>query len=258
MNTTESLPPHRASGPVRAGIPDHGRVPRYYVVKVALLGLVDELGEGAALPAERELAERYGVSRLTVRQAVSELVLEGRLVRRQGSGTFVSRPKFVQPLALVSYTEGMRQQGVVPGRSPVIVEHLPADGELAVELGVETGAVVLHLERVLTADGERIGLESTYLPAARFPDLIGVFDPTTSLYAFLRDELGVEFGEAEERLETVLATPREALLIGANPALPMLLLHRVTYDVTGRPIERVRSLYRGDRFSFVTRLSARS
>ena len=57
-------------------------------------------------------------------------------------------------MALVSYTEGMRQQGVVPGRSPVIVEHLPADEQLAAELGVETGAVVLHLERVLTADGD--------------------------------------------------------------------------------------------------------
>jgi GntR family transcriptional regulator len=228
------------------------------VVKVALLELVGELGEGTALPSERELAEQHGVSRLTLRQAVSELVLEGRLVRRQGSGTFVSRPKFVQPLALVSYTEGMRAQGVRPGRGLVTLEHLPADEQLADELMVDTGAVVLHLERVLTADGERVGLESTYLPDARFPDLIGMFDPKTSLYAFLRDELGVEFGQAVERLETVLATPREALLIGTNPALPMLLMHRVTYDVDGRPIERVRSLYRGDRFSFVTRLSPQS
>jgi GntR family transcriptional regulator len=152
----------------------------------------------------------------------------------------------------------MRAQGVEPGRGLVTVEHLPADEQLAEELAVEPGAVVLHLERVLTADGERVGLESTYLSDARFPDLIGVFDPTTSLYAFLRDELGVEFGQAVERLETVLATPREALLVGTNPALPMLLMHRVSYDSAQRPIERVRSLYRGDRFSFVTRLSTRS
>lgn len=241
---------------MRAGIPDHGRVPRYYRVKVELAGLLDELGEGTALPAERELAQRYGVSRLTLRQAVGELVLEGRLTRRQGSGTYVARPKFVQPLALVSYTEGMRQRGVRPGRGLVTVEHLPADDQLAEELAIEPGAVVLHLERVLTADGERVGLESTYLPDTRFPDLLGVFDPATSLHAFLRDELGVRFASAVERLETVLATPREALLIGTNPALPMLLLHRVSYDTDDRPVERVRSLFRGDRFSFVTRLSA--
>ncbi|HEX4705569.1 MAG TPA: GntR family transcriptional regulator, partial [Pseudonocardiaceae bacterium] len=95
MSAGDPLPPHRADGPVRAGIPEHGRVPRYYAVKVDLLLLVDELGEGTMLPSERDLAERYGVSRLTLRQAVGELVLEGRLVRRQGSGTFVSRPKFV-------------------------------------------------------------------------------------------------------------------------------------------------------------------
>ena len=88
----------RADGPVRAGIPEHGRVPRYYAVKVDLLLLVAELGEGTMLPSERDLAERYGVSRLTMRQAVGELVLEGRLVRRQGSGTYVSRPKFTRPL----------------------------------------------------------------------------------------------------------------------------------------------------------------
>jgi hypothetical protein len=109
VSAGDSSPPHRADGPVRAGIPEHGRVPRYYAVKVDLLLLVDELGEGTMLPSERDLAQRYGVSRLTLRQAVGELVLEGRLVRRQGSGTFVSRPKFVQPLALVSYTEGVAQ-----------------------------------------------------------------------------------------------------------------------------------------------------
>ncbi len=247
-----------AAGPVRAGIPEHGRVPRYYAVKVQLLELIEALGVGAMLPAERELAERFGVSRITLRQAVGELVLEGRLIRRQGSGTFVSPPKLVQRLSLASYAESMRRHGVEPGRYLITTETLPADQGLAGDLGIEPEAGVLHLERVVTADGERVGLESCYLPEERFPDLFGRFDPATSLYAFLSEQCGVVFAAAEERLETVLATPREALLIGTNPALPMLLLHRVSYDADGRPIERVRSLYRGDRFSFATRLTGES
>ena len=104
------------------------------------------------------------------------------------------------------------------------------------------------------ADGERVGLESSYLSKARFPRLLDDFDPAGSLYAFLHEELDVRFGEAEERIETVLATPREALLIGTNPATPMILLHRLTWTPDGEPVERVRSLFRGDRFTFVTRL----
>jgi GntR family transcriptional regulator len=254
VHASHYVPQYRADGPVRAGIPEHGRVPRYYAVKTELLWLVDALGEGAALPSERELAERFSVSRVTLRQAVGELVLEGRLQRRQGSGTYVAPPKLVRPLSLVSYTEGMRRQGIDPTRSVVTVERLPADDVLSRDLRIERGDPVIHLERVLLADDERVGLESTYLSSARFPTLLEVFDPTTSLYACLRDRLGVVFAEAEERVETVLATPREALLIGTNPALPMLLLHRVSHDNDGEPIERVRSLYRGDRFSFMASL----
>ncbi|CAM05815.1 GntR family transcriptional regulator [Saccharopolyspora erythraea NRRL 2338] len=248
------IPPHRAGEPIRAGVPEHGRIPRYYAVKTELLVLIEEIGEGACLPAERELAERYGVSRVTLRQAVGELVLEGRLLRRQGSRTVVAPPKLLQPLALVSYTEGIRTQGLEPGRTVISAEVLSADPQLAADLGVEPGGEVIYLERVLLAGGERVGLESSYLPRHRFPRLLEDFDADGSLYAFLQRELGVVFGEAEERIETVLATPREALLIGTNPATPMILLHRVSWEPDGTPIERVRSLFRGDRFSFVTRL----
>lgn len=112
-------PEHRAGEPVRGGIPEHGRVPRYYEVKAEMLALAQEMEEGALLPPERELAERYGVSRVTLRQAVGELVLEGKLQRRQGSRTAVAPPKLVQPLALVSYTEGVRSglgRRGLPGR----------------------------------------------------------------------------------------------------------------------------------------------
>lgn len=241
--------------PVRAGIPEHGRVPKYYAVKTQLDELLDELGEGGALPTERELSARFGVARETVRQALRELLLQGR-VRRRGRGTVVAGPKLEQPLSLVSSTEGVRRQGLVPGRSLIGLDRRPAGEALAEQLAIGVTDPVWHLERVLLADDERVGLESTYLPVDRFPHLERDFDPDSSFYTYLRERLGVRFSAAQEKIETVLATPREALLIGTPPALPMLLLHRLSHEAGGRPVERVRSLYRGDRFSFTTSLSA--
>lgn len=247
--------PQDGGAPVRAGVPEHGRVPKYYAVRIRLTELVDGLPEGRTLPTERELAERFGAARETVRQALRDLLLEGRL-RRQGRGTVVAGPKLEQPLSLASYTEGVRRQGRSPGRTLVDLRSWPCPAGLAAELDLAEGEPVWHLERVLWADDERVGLESTYVAVERAPRLDTDFDPDSSFYAYLRDQVGDAFAEAEERLETVLATPREALLIGTPPALPMLLIHRLSRDARGRPLERVRSLYRGDRFSFTTRLTA--
>ena len=112
----------------------------------------------------------------------------------------------------------------------------------------------MHLERVLLADGQRIGLESTYLSRHRFGQFTETFDPTTSLYAAIR-ATGVQFGSAVERVETVLARPREAGLLESTTAMPMLRLNRRSLDTEGQPIEVVRSLYRGDRVAFETLLT---
>lgn len=249
-----SPPEDDPAAPVRAGVPEHGRVPKYYAVKTGLLPLLHELGEGGLLPTERDLALRFEVSRETVRQALRDLLLEGRL-RRSGRGTVVAGPKLEQPLALASYTEGVRKQGLTPGRTLIGLDRRPCTDRLARELGVDRGDPVWHMERVLLADDERVGLESTYVAVQRVPDLERDFDPDSSFYAYLQERAEVGFGDADERLETVLATPREALLVGTPPALPMLLIHRLSRDTEGRPLERVRSLYRGDRFSFTTRLN---
>jgi GntR family transcriptional regulator len=244
------------SAPVHAGVPEHGRVPKYFGVRARLEVLLDELGEDGRLPTERELAESFAVSRETVRQALRDLLIQGRL-RRRGRGTVVAGPKLEQPLSLVSYTEGVRRQGRTPGRSLIGLDRLQAGRTLGEQLRIPATAEVWHLERVLLADGERVGLESLYVPTARFPDLGRDFTPDSSFYGYARDRVGERFSTAEERIETVLVTPREAQLIGVPPALPMLLLHRASFDRAGAPIERVRSLFRGDRFSFTTSLSHR-
>ncbi|MFE1591711.1 GntR family transcriptional regulator [Nocardia sp. NPDC058705] len=233
--------------------PQTTRVPKVFLVRTEIDLILTDLAEGDPVPSERDLATRFGVARETVRQALRELLVEGR-IRRQGRGTVVSRPKLTQPLSLRSYTEGAISLGRTPGRILVAWEDIAADAATAADLEVEVGTEVMHLERVLLADGERVGLESTYLPLHRFATLRGTYDPTTSLYAAIR-ATGIELAGARERIETVLAAPREAGLLECTTALPMLLLHRRSVDADGVPVERVRSLYRGDRIAFEARLS---
>ncbi len=128
---------------------------------------------------------------------------------------------------------------------------LAADDELACRLGLGPGDPVLELERVLLTDGVHVGLERTRLPAHRFPDLRRTLDPSSSLYAAIRS-YGITFARAVERIETTLPDAREAALLDADTRTPMLLLERISYDEDDAPIEERRSLYRGDRMSFVT------
>lgn len=228
-------------------------LPKPYLVRTGLDGILDGLKEGDPFPPERELAVRFGVARETVRQAVHELLVEGRIERR-GRGTVVSRPKLVQPLSLRSYTEGALRMGRSPGRLLVAWEHVTVDANVTAALDVSPTERVMHLERVLLADGVRIGLESTYLSLHRFADLTDSFDPTSSLYAAIRAR-GVVFGAATERIETVLPSPREAALLESTSAMPMLLLNRRSVDTEGVPIEVVRALYRGDRVAFEATLT---
>lgn len=231
------------------------RLPKPYLVRTAVDDILANLAEGDSVPPERELAARFGVSRETVRQALHELLVEGRIERR-GRGTVVARPKLIQPLSLRSYTEGAAERGRVPGRLPVTWEDIAVAPDMAEALAISAGDGVMHLERVLLADNQRIGLESTYLPKNRFAELTETFDPTTSLYTAIR-KTGVEFGSAVERIETVLPSPREAALLETTTAMPMLLLNRRSLDPDGQPIEIVRALYRGDRVAFEAALADR-
>ena len=228
-------------------------VPKPRVVRLGIDEILAGLSEGEAVPPERELAVRFGVSRETVRQALHELLVEGRIERR-GRGTVVAKPKLVQPLSLRSYTEGAADHGRTPGRLLVRWDTIPATADHAIALRISKNAPVMRLERVLLADDQRIALETTYLPRRRFAHLLDTFDPATSLYAAIRAS-GVEFGTAVERIETALASPREAALLDTSTAMPMLLLNRRTVDGEGNPIEVVRALYRGDRIAFETTLT---
>jgi GntR family transcriptional regulator len=230
------------------------RVPKYYGLKKHLLQLTETMPPGSPVPPERSLATEFDTSRTTVRQALQELVVEGRLERIQGKGTFVAKPKVSQALQLTSYTEDMRAQGLEPTSELLDVGYITADNHLAGLLDMNAGGRVLRIERLRLANREPMAIETTHLSAKRFPALRRNLTKYASLYTALAEVYDVHLAEAEETIETSLATPREAGLLGTDVGLPMLMLSRHSIDTTGEPVEWVRSVYRGDRYKFVARL----
>jgi GntR family transcriptional regulator len=240
--------------PPASALPPGPRMPKYYAVKRQLLELTHTMPPGSPLPPERELAQHYGTSRTTIRQALAELVVEGRLLRMQGKGTFVAKPKVAQLLELASYTQGMRAHGLHPQTRILDTSYVPADAQLSELLAVPPGSRVLRIHRLRLADGEPMSTDTSHLPARRFPGLRRNLDRYASLYEALATAYGVQLAEAEETIETVLADPTDARLLGVDAGMPLLLLSRQAFDVSATPVEWAQSKYRGDRYKLVTRL----
>jgi GntR family transcriptional regulator len=228
--------------------------PKYQSVHDALVQVIEGLPTGSAMPTERELCQKYGVSRSTVRQALGQLEVEQRIYRRQGKGTFVAMAKIEQRLELMSHTEGMRSRGISPSSKLIDVRRIPAGIDVGEMLGLEPEAEVLRIERLRLADGDPIAIEVLFLHASRFDGITAALSDNASLYQLLSSNYGVELASAEETIEAVVAERREASLLRCQPGMPLLMLSRRTLDTSGQPTEFVRSLYRGDRYRFQTGL----
>lgn len=231
--------------------------PKYYAVKRHLLEFIGSLEPGSAVPTERELALQMQTSRTTVRQALGELVVEGRLVRRQGSGTYVAEPKITWPLYLASFTEQVRASGFTPSAEVLGTQRVAATADLARYLGIKSRAPIYRLERRRLADNWPIAVETSWLPAGRFPGLTRLIRMHGSLHAILADHYGTKLQTGEESIETAPATPREAGPLRVDVGTPMLVVSRQNFDVSGTPVEFGRTWFRGDRVTLVTRLGSR-
>lgn len=226
---------------------------KYLTVKDALLQDIraGELNESEVLPSERELCERFGVSRVTVRKAVEELEEEGVIYRFQGKGTFVKNPqKITQVLSrLTSFTEDMQAQHMKPSSKILFTECTAANEDVAEKLGLAVGSKVIHLRRLRLADDIPMAIETIYLDYHLLRPVLTDFSEG-SLYAFMRDRLGIVPTRAVQSIEVAKLVRWEAELLDNVDLNFALLMKRQTFDGAEQPIEYVISKYRADRYKF--------
>jgi GntR family transcriptional regulator len=223
-------------------------VPKYFQLREILLDLIHrELAVDAAIPSERDLCQRYGLARMTVRHAVANLVSEGRLYRVPGKGTFVARPKIDLPLRLASFSDDMRARGLQPGAVELARRTVGAGPTLARELRLELDAPVHVIERLRTADGAPMALERAHISAAAAPGLIDEDLTGRSLYTVLEERFGLVFDAGEQTIGAGIANSADARLLKVPAGSAVLLLQRRS-SVSGRPVEYTVSTYRADRY----------
>ena len=217
-----------------------------------------ELAPGQRLGAERELAQRLGVSRSTVRAAVADLARSGavRQARGRAGGIFVAERKVERDLtSLASLPAYLRRQGFQSDARVISTAMIKPEAEVAAALGLGVDELAHEVVRVRLADGDRISLERATFPASRFPDLLNR-SLSGSLYELFATEYGLQPGEAEERIEVVSAGPSEARLLGVDPGAPLVAISRTAWSSDGEPFECSHDLFRGDRVRIVVRAKA--
>jgi GntR family transcriptional regulator len=235
-----------------------GPVPRYYQLQEIIRERIrnGEWAPGSVIPSERELCERYGISRMTARQAISGLESEGLLYREQGKGTFVGQPMIAQQLLqLTGFTEDMTARKSKPGARVLSAEMWPADQVTAERLRIRAGQPVYRLRRLRLADGEPLAIELTRVTFIGCERLLNYDLASESLYQLLSGTFDIPLLEADEELQADLATADEPELLQVPAGSPVLRTRRVMVTRRNHPVEYATSVYRGDKYRFYTRLT---
>ena len=234
------VPPGQAEPPASAPLTKHG------VIAAELREQLRNEPPDIRLPTERELAERFQVSRMTVRQALDQLEAEGRVERVRGSGTFTRLPTVAMGPALTSFSEDMRTRGLRPSSRLLGFTRTVGEPQVLKALGLPPDGEVVWMERLRFADGDPICLEVAQFPV-RLLGLLEAADLEQSVHDALRVG-GVAPRSVVRHVRAVVADERESRLLNLAPRTPALEVLDVFADASGRPIQHARSRYRYDRY----------
>lgn len=204
---------------------------------------------GDKIMTEAEMAKEYGVSLITVRKAVGSLMEKGLVVRKQGKGTFVAKPKYSRNMKkLQSFTEMCEQMGVKPGAQVLENRLIMADKKVADRLGIEPGSNVVYISRLRLADGEPVQVEKSYFPL-KYAFLLEEDLNNGSMFECLKEKAGAKVASSEKMIELCRATAEEAALMDVKKGDYLLFVKSTAYDENGEPMYAGIQLINGDRFS---------
>ncbi len=238
---------------VTLAINNDSPLPLYCQLREGLLALLKDgkFQEGTLFPTERELGQKFQVSRITVRRAIDELVREGYLIARQGKGTFVAKPKINRHMPQMrSFSQEMAEQGHRPGSRLLSLGHQRVGQRIATALVLPENGWVWVVERLRLADDEPVCVSLVYL---NLPPQLSLtpaeLEQETSLWKILENKC-IHLAYREENIQAITAGAREAELLMIEPGAPLLFVEGTVYSDRGDPIEYHQIHNRGDRYTY--------
>lgn len=211
-----------------------------------------EYAEGGSIPSERDLAKNFGISRMTVRQALNEMVAEGILVREKGRGTFVAKRK-IQQKNISSFSETVRAKGMVPSTKVLYFRKETVGDDISGILNISKDEQVYVVKRLRLANGVPVGLEHVYIPVSYCPGLES-YQLEASLYQLINDKYGIKIDYMDNIIEASVTTAEERKLLKTGTSTPVLRITGVSYISGGRKFSFERDVYRGDQYSYNARI----
>lgn len=216
--------------------------------------LEDKIRKGIIVPGERllteiEMSKTYDVSIVTVRNAIGELIDKGLVERRQGKGTFVTKPKLTKDIRkLQSFTEMCLRMGVHPDGKMLENKLVVANEKIAKLLRIEKNSQVVYISRVRYADGEPVAIEKNYF-SLNYAFLLGETFDNNSLFEFIKDKKKTKVAISEKRIEICHATAKEAEILNISKDDSLLYIKSVAYTRDNEPIYAGTQIINGERFS---------
>lgn len=232
-------------------------IPIYHQLEEHIKQLIEQgdLKPGDMLPSEREYADKYKISRMTIRQAIINLVNERYLYRVKGKGTFIMEKKLEQSLqGLTSFSEDMKSRGMKASSKLISFEIIPATSKLADQLGIQEHGPVYEIKRIRLAEEVPMALERTYISANKVKGLTEDI-VQRSLYQFIEENLHLKIAKGRQIIEAAIANNDEVEHLEIPEHSPIMLIQRMTRLEDGTIIEVVKSSYRGDRYKFMIDLT---
>src|SRR5258708_5185570 len=230
-----------------------GPVPLYHQLKLLLQKDIEQgiYKPGERLPSEPELIRQYGVSRITVRQALDELETEGQVVRRHGKGTYVAEARIEQELVrLTDFVEDMQQAGQHPSSRLLAFEHEPALSSIANALNLTSGTEVVRIDRLRLAEERPIAYDTTWLPF-RFGNLLTGMDLNQeTIYHILEERYAIPVLSGAFYITAAEATAQQAAQLEVAPGSALLVIQRISYTTGDVPVYIQERYYRPDRVQY--------